>query len=409
MNTWQTLRIALRAVLRNKMRSFLTTLGIIIGVGAVIAMMAIGAGARSQVEQAFAAMGTNLLIILPGSSQSGGVRGGFGSQPTLTKDDLDAIKTQIPTVKRAAAALSSNQSLVGEDANWTTRVTGTTPEYFDIRTWPMDSGVGITDQDVEGGTKVVVLGHTVAEKLFGSYADPVGQSVRIGSTPFTVVGVAIRKGQSTNGQDYDDAAFIPISTYEQKIQGGLNSYIQGTIYVEADSSDDVSRAQTAITGMLRDRHHLLARDDDDFSIRNMSEVAGARQQGTDTMTAFLASVAAVSLLVGGIGIMNIMLVSVTERTREIGLRMALGAKPFDILAQFLIEALVLSLAGGAIGIAMGVAAAQIIGSRFQWPILVQPNVIVASVVFSATVGIVFGLYPARKASGLDPIDALRYE
>jgi putative ABC transport system permease protein len=408
-NPWQTLRIALRAVLRNKMRSFLTTLGIIIGVGAVIAMMAIGAGARSQVEQAFAAMGTNLLIILPGSSQAGGVRGGFGSQPTLTKDDLDAIRTQVTSVKRAAAALSSNQSIVGDDANWTTRVTGTSPEYFDIRAWPMDSGVGITEQDVEGGTKVLVLGHTVAEKLFGAYADPVGQTVRVASTPFTVVGVAIRKGQSTNGQDYDDAAFIPQTTYESKIQGGLNSYIQGTIYVEANSADDVSRAQKDITGLLRDRHHLLQRDDDDFSIRNMSEVAGARQQGTDTMTAFLASVAAVSLLVGGIGIMNIMLVSVTERTREIGLRMALGAKPLNILSQFLIEALVLSVAGGAIGIAAGVGAAKIIGSKFDWPILVQPDVIIASVVFSATVGIVFGLYPARKASQLDPIDALRYE
>ncbi len=409
MNAWQTLRIALRAVMRNKMRSFLTTLGIIIGVGAVIAMMAIGAGARSQVEQAFAAMGTNLLIILPGSSQSGGVRGGFGSQPTLTKDDLDAIKAQIPTVKRAAVALSSNQSLVGEDANWTTRVTGTTPEYFDIRTWPMDSGVGITDQDVEAGTKVVVLGHTVVEKLFGSYADPVGQSVRIGSTPFTVVGVAIRKGQSTNGQDYDDAAFIPVSTYEQKIQGGLNNYIQGTIYVEADSSDDVSRAQAAITAMLRDRHHLLSRDDDDFSIRNMSEVAGARQQGTDTMTAFLASVAAVSLLVGGIGIMNIMLVSVTERTREIGVRMAVGGKPQAILAQFLVEALTLSVAGGVIGLALGAGAARRLATQFGWPMQFSPGIAVIAVVFSAAVGVVFGLYPARKASLLDPIEALRYE
>jgi len=409
MNLWQTLRVALRAVLRNKMRSFLTTLGIIIGVGAVIAMMAIGAGAKSQVEQAFAAMGTNLLIVLPGSSTTGGVKGGFGSQPTLTMDDLDAVGSQVPTVKVAAPVLRSTQSLVSDDANWTTSVSGTTPDYFDIRSWPMESGVGITTQDVETGTKVVVLGKTVVAKLFGPNADPVGQNVRIASTPFTVVGVAIGKGQSTSGQDYDDAAFIPVTTFARKIQGGLNNYLQGTIYVEATSTDDIPRAQKDITALLRDRHHLAPRDDDDFSIRNMSEIAGARQQGTDTMTTLLASVAAVSLLVGGIGIMNIMLVSVTERTREIGLRMALGAKPFNILMQFLIEALVLSMAGGALGVATGLGIARGLAARFAWPMLVQPNVIVASVAFSATVGIVFGLYPARKASQLDPIDALRYE
>ena len=409
MKLWQTLRVAFRAVLRHKMRSFLTTLGIIIGVGAVIAMMAIGAGARSQVEQAFAAMGTNLLIVLPGSTTSGGVRGGFGSMPTLTHDDLDALRGQIPTVKNAAPALRSSQSLVSDDANWTTSVTGTTPEYFDIRNWPMETGVGITSQDVEGGTKVIVLGKTVVEKLFGANSDPIGQSVRVGSTPFTVVGVAIGKGQSTSGQDYDDAAFIPVTTFERKIQGGLNNYLQGPIYVEAVSMEDLARAQKDITALLRDRHHLLAREDDDFSIRNMSEIAGARQQGTETMTMLLASVAAVSLLVGGIGIMNIMLVSVTERTREIGLRMALGAKPLNILMQFLIEALVLSVAGGAAGVGFGLGTARTLASRFGWPMLVQPQVIVASVIFSASVGIVFGLYPARKASQLDPIDALRYE
>jgi putative ABC transport system permease protein len=406
---WQTLRVALRAIFRNKLRSFLTTLGIIIGVGAVIAMMAIGAGAKSQVEQAFAAMGTNLLIILPGSATSGGARGGFGSMPSLTKDDVEAIRTQVATVKRAAPALRSSQSLVGDVANWTTGVTGTTPEYFLIRNWPMQSGVSLTDQDVEGGAKVMVLGQTVADKLFGPNSDPVGQTVRVGSTPFSVVGVAAEKGQSSSGQDYDDATFIPVSTYEHKIQGSLNNYLQGTIYVEATSSADVDRAEKDITALLRDRHHLSARDDDDFSIRNMSEIAGARQQGTETMTMLLASVAAVSLLVGGIGIMNIMLVSVTERTREIGLRMALGAKPLNVLTQFLIEALVLSLAGGALGIGVGLGIAQGLAHRFGWPMLVQPEVILASVLFSASVGIIFGLYPARKASQLDPIDALRYE
>jgi putative ABC transport system permease protein len=409
LNLWQTLRVALRALLRNKTRSFLTTLGIIIGVGAVIAMMSIGAGAKSQVEQAFAAMGTNLLIVLPGSSTSGGVRGGFGSMPTLTQDDLEAIQTQVPTVKAVAPVLRSTQSLVSDDANWTTSVTGTTPDYFDIRNWPMESGVGITAQDVEGGTKVVVLGKTVVEKLFGANADPIGQTVRVANTPFSVVGVAITKGQSSSGQDYDDASFIPVTTYQRKIQGGLNNFLQGSIYVAAATTEDIPRAQKDITSLLRDRHHLSARDDDDFSIRNMAEIAGARQAGTDTMTTLLASVAAVSLLVGGIGIMNIMLVSVTERTREIGLRMALGAKPMNILTQFLIEALVLSTAGGGLGVAAGVGIARVLASRFAWPMLVQPDVIVASVAFSASVGIVFGLYPARKASQLDPIDALRYE
>jgi putative ABC transport system permease protein len=408
-NLWQTLKVALRAILRNKLRSLLTSLGIIIGVGAVIAMMAIGAGAKFQVEQAFAAMGTNLLIVQPGSTVSSGVRGGYGSMPTLTYDDLTAIRGEVPSVRTAAPVLRSSQSLICEEANWTTSVTGTTPEYFDIRDWPMASGVGITQQDVDSKTKVVVLGKTVVEKLFGANADPVGQPVRIGQIPFTVVGVAASKGQSSQGQDFDDAAFVPYTTFATKIQGRMNNYLQGQIYVEAISSEATERAQKEITALLRDRHHLAASDEDDFSIRNMAEIANARQQGTETMTTLLASVAAVSLFVGGIGIMNIMLVSVTERTREIGLRMALGAKPHNIMTQFLIEALSLSVAGGAIGIGSGLGVAIWLAKRFEWPIMIQPDVIVASVVFSATVGIVFGIYPAWKAAQLDPIDALRYE
>jgi putative ABC transport system permease protein len=408
-NPVQTLRVALRAIARNKLRAFLTTLGIVIGVGAVIAMMAIGAGAKARVEEAFAAMGTNVLIILPGSTSAGGVRGGFGSMPTLTWEDLAAIRKDVATVKMAAPTMRSSMPVVSEDNNWTTSITGTSPEYFDIRNWPIALGVPITQADVDSGTKVIVLGQTVVDKLYGASADPVGQSVRVGSTPFQVVGVASKKGQSATGQDYDDAAFIPVTTYERKIQGGLNNFILGTIYVEAASTEEIPRAQKDITALLRDRHHLGVRDDDDFSIRNMAEIAGARQQGTETMTMLLASVAAVSLLVGGIGIMNIMLVSVTERTREIGLRMALGAKPLNIMTQFLIEALVLSMAGGALGVGTGLGIARFLANRFQWPMLVQPNVILASVVFSASVGIVFGLYPARKASQLDPIDALRYE
>ncbi|MEA2753323.1 MAG: putative transport system permease protein [Myxococcales bacterium] len=409
MNPFVTLRIALRAVLRNKMRSFLTTLGIIIGVGAVIAMMAIGAGAKAQVEQAFAAMGTNLLIVLPGTSSTGGSKGGFGSQPTLTWDDLAAIKAEVATVRAVAPSLRSNQSLVSDQLNWTTSVTGTTPEYFDIRNWPMSDGVLFTQQDVDSGNKVVVLGQTVVARLFGPTSSPVGQTIRIGNTPFSVVGVAGKKGQSATGQDYDDGAFIPSTTFAHRIQGGLGKYLSGQMYVQATSSDTTTRALEDVRALLRDRHKLPPGADDDFSIRNLAEIAGAQAEGTDTMTTLLASVAAVSLLVGGIGIMNIMLVSVTERTREIGIRMAIGAKPSSILLQFLIEALVLSIAGGLVGVGSGVGVAWWLASRFKWPVQIQVDVILISVAFSAAVGIVFGLYPARKASQLDPIDALRYE
>jgi putative ABC transport system permease protein len=405
----QTVRVATRAILRNKMRSFLTTLGIIIGVAAVIAMMAIGAGAKARVEAAFAAMGTNLIIVLPGSTTAGGVQGGFGSMPTLTWDDLAAIRAELPTVKYAAPVLRGNQSIISEDQNWSTSVTGTTPEYFDLRTWPITIGAAFTQSDVDGGAKVVVLGQTVCAKLYGANANPVGHSVRIGSIPFQIVGVAARKGQSANGQDYDDAAFIPVTTFAQKIQGGLGKFLSGSIMVAATSSETTGRAQADVTALLRDRHHTAASADDDFSIRNLSEIAGAQQEGTNTMTTLLASVAAVSLLVGGIGIMNIMLVSVTERTREIGVRMAVGAKPRHILAQFLVEALTLSMAGGLLGVGLGVGVAEWLAGKFQWPMLIQPDVITVSVAFSALVGIVFGMYPARKASQLDPIDALRYE
>jgi putative ABC transport system permease protein len=408
-NLWQTVRAALRAILRNKLRSFLTTLGIVIGVGAVIAMMAIGAGARADIQANFAAMGTNLLIVLPGSTSAGGLRGGFGSMPTMTNDDMAAIGNDLASVKRVAPVLRSNQALISEESNWTTSVTGTTPEYFAIRSWPMDLGAAFTMQDVEAGTKVVVLGRTVADKLFGVNTNPVGQAIRIGPMPFDVIGVAAAKGQSSMGQDFDDVAFIPASTFAHKIQGRFNNFLQGTIYVEALTDDVVERAQKDITALLRDRHHLAATEDDDFSIRNMGEMAAMREESTRTMTTLLASVAAVSLLVGGIGIMNIMLVSVTERTREIGLRMALGAKPHNILSQFLIEAVVLSVSGGGLGIVLGLGAARWLGQLFHSRPQIQPEVIVASVVFSASVGIIFGLYPARKASQLDPIDALRYE
>ena len=403
------LRVASRALLRNRMRSFLTTLGIIIGVAAVIAMVAIGEGAKARVEQSFSAMGTSLLIVMPGSTTAGGVRGGFGSMPTLTWDDLRAIQNEVSSVHLAAPSLRSVAQVAYEDQNWSTSITGTTPEYFEIRSWDMAKGSSFTQSDVDGGTKVAVLGQTVVDRVFGATADPVGQVVRIRNIPFQVVAVMARKGQSPNGQDYDDAVVIPVSTFQTKIQGGLQKYLNGAIMISAISPDATARAERDVTDLLRDRHHIQPGADDDFSIRNLTEIASAQQEGTRTLTLLLSSIAAVSLLVGGIGIMNIMLVSVTERTREIGLRMAVGAKPKDILSQFLVEALTLSVAGGLFGVALGIGVAQYLGKQFDWPMLIRPGIVLLSVGFSAFVGIAFGLYPARKASLLDPIEALRYE
>jgi len=409
MTSLQTMRIAGRALLRNKLRSFLTALGIIIGVGAVIAMVAIGDGAKSMVEQQFAAMGSNLLIIQSGTTTSGGSRGGFGSQPTLTWDDMGAIQREVTAVKYVAPQLRSNAQVINEEQNWTTSVTGTTPDFFSIRTWPIALGQALSQADVDGATKTVVLGQTVVDKLYGPNSDPIGQSVRIRNVPFQVMGVLARKGQSANGQDYDDGVFIPSSTFQAKIQGGLKQYLAGVIIVSATGADATARAERQITALLRERHHLRKGSDDDFQIRNLSELAAAQQEGTRTLTTLLASIAAVSLLVGGVGIMNIMLVSVTERTREIGLRMAVGARRIDILYQFLIESLTLSIAGGVVGIATGLGVAQQLSTRFDWPLLIRPQVIIIAVAFSGLVGVGFGLYPARKASRLDPIEALRFE
>jgi putative ABC transport system permease protein len=400
-----TLRIATRALQRNGLRSFLTALGVIIGVAAVITMTAIGEGAKARIVEAFASMGTNLLVIMPGSTSLGGVRGGSGSMASITWEDLAAIRKE-PQVRSAAALLRSTASLISDSSNWSTTVQGTSAEYFDVRNWPTSIGTPLSASDVDSGAKVIVLGQTVATQLFGEGVNPVGQTVRVRQVPFTVIGVASRKGQSPQGQDYDDTAFVPQTTFAQKIQGGLGKYLQGTIFVAAY---DTGRAQVAVEALLRERHQIREGDESDFSIRNLAEIASAQQQGTETMTTLLASVALVSLLVGGIGIMNIMLVSVTERTREIGVRMALGAKPRHVLAQFLVEALVLSIAGGLLGIGLGIGVAMLLGERLGWPVLFQPYIIMLSAGFSALVGIVFGLYPARKASRLDPIEALRYE
>jgi len=402
-------RLAGRALARNKMRSFLTTLGVVIGVAAVIAMTAIGEGAKYRVQQAFESMGTNLLIVLSGSSATGGMQGGFGSQPTLTWDDLRAIRTELSAVKLAAPVLRAAAVVQAEDQNWTTGVVGTTPDYFQIRNWTVSAGQAMSEDDVTSGAKIVLLGQTVVEKLYGAGANPVGRTVRIKQAPFQVVGVLGRKGQSPMGQDYDDAVLVPVTTFQAKVQGGLGKFIPGAIFVGAVSAEATGRAQQQIAGLLRDRHRLPPGVDDDFSVRNLSEIASAQQQGTAVLTTLLASIAAVSLLVGGIGIMNIMLVSVTERTREIGIRMAVGGKPGDILAQFVTEALALSAGGGLIGVALGIGAALLLARQFHWPTIIRAATLVVSLGFSGLVGVVFGLYPARKASRLDPIDALRFE
>jgi putative ABC transport system permease protein len=394
------------STMRTALRS---TLGVLIGVGALIAITAIGAGAKANVEHAFASMGTNLVIVLPGSTSTGGVNGGFGSMPTLTWEDLAAIQRDLASVEAVAPELRANVPVIAGDQNWTTSLTGTSPEFFEMRSWPMTRGEPLQQADVDAAANAIVLGQTLVDRLYGAYADPIDQIVRVGTTPFHVVGIAARKGQSAIGQDLDDAAFVPYTTFAQRIQGGLGAYLRGSILVAASSSGDTAEVESDIAALLRDRHHLPPERDDDFSVHDMSEIAAAQEQGTETMTMLLASVALVSLVVGGIGIMNIMLVSVTERTREIGIRIALGAQPRHILLQFLVEALALSVAGGLLGIVCGVATAASVAARLDWPIRVQPAAVAVSIAFSALVGVVFGLYPARKASAVDPIDALRFE
>ena len=409
MNAFETGRIAVRALRRNGMRSGLTTLGMVIGVGAVIAMVAVGDGAKARVEQAFASMGSNLLVLLPGTARAGGAMGGFGSLPTVTWDDLRAIRTELPSVRWAAPELRAAVQVASEDQNWSTLATGTTPDLFEIRRWRVVRGAPLAASDVDGAAKVAIVGQTVADKLFGAGADPVGRVVRVKGVPFTVGGVLARKGQSSFGQDQDDAIFLPVTTFEQKVQGGLKGHVAGAVLVGAADAAATARAERQIRALLRDRHRLAAGADDDFSLRNLSELAAARQEGTETLRLLLAAIAAASLFVGGIGIMNIMLVSVTERTREIGIRMAVGATPGDIRLQFLGEALALALVGGLLGVAVGLAAAAWVGSSLGWPVVYRPAIGLLAVGVSAAVGVGFGLYPAHQAAKLDPIQALRYE
>ncbi|MCX5847251.1 MAG: ABC transporter permease [Deltaproteobacteria bacterium] len=407
-NIPSTLKISLRALRVNKMRSALTMLGIIIGVGAVIAMLAVGTGASERISQQIASIGSNLIIILPGSTTSGGLRMGSGGQPTLTKDDADAILKECSAVQDVAPVLNGAAQVVYSNQNWSTGVYGTTPGMLNIRDWPLASGRPFTEQDVRSATKVCLLGMTVMENLFGSI-DPVGQVIRIKKVPFTVIGVLDRKGQSPQGQDQDDTIYIPVTTAQKKIFGTTFPGMVRTIMVKAKSSEDLNAAEKQIIELLRQRHHIGPKKDNDFTVRNLTQIMQVAEQSTKVMTLLLGAIASVSLLVGGIGIMNIMLVSVTERTREIGIRMSVGAKTWDIRLQFIIEALTLSLIGGIIGIIAGVTGSKIIAAFAGWSTIVSLLSIFMAFGFSGLVGIFFGFYPAYKASLLNPIDALRYE
>jgi putative ABC transport system permease protein len=408
MNFLMTLRIAFKALSRNKMRSSLTMLGIIIGVGAVIAMIAIGSGAKARIQEQIASMGSNLLIVLSGSATSGGIRSGSGSVPTLTVEDAKTIANELTAIKYAAPVLPGFTQVVFGNQNWATMTYATTPEALLIRDWATVKGRSLTQADVDGAAKVCLLGQTVAENLFGEI-DPVGQVVRIKKFPFTVVGVLADKGQTTWGQDQDDIVYVPLKTGQRLLFGQQFPGMVRLISVQATDADTLKLAEDQITQLLRQRHRIRANQDNDFTVRNLTEAMSTAEESARVMSILLGAIASISLLVGGIGIMNIMLVSVTERTREIGTRMAVGARGRDILWQFLVESLVLSLVGGVIGIILGVGASQLISQMFKWPTLVSLQSLLISFSFAGGVGIFFGFYPARKAARMDPIEALRFE
>ncbi len=410
MSVWQSVRIAARALRVNKLRSALTMLGIIIGVSAVIAMVGVGAGAQARVAEQIQSLGSNLIIVLSGSVTSGGLRLGTGSQLTITEDDAAAIAREVAAVQVAAPSVRGGAQVVYGNLNWSTGIQGVTPDYIEAREWPITDGRQILSEDVDGATKVALLGQTTALNLFGE-SEPLGQIIRIKKVPFTVIGLLSRKGQNSWGQDQDDIILIPISTAKKKVLGAsqANPRAVGAISIKIRPGEDMQEAETQIRALLRQRHRLQTFQDDDFWLRNLSEVLQTQEESSRVMTYLLAAIASVSLLVGGIGIMNIMLVSVTERTREIGLRMAVGARRRHILLQFLIEAVTLSLIGGIFGIALGVGGSEAISYFAEWRTVVAPDSIVLAFGFAASIGIFFGFYPARKASRLDPIDALRYE
>jgi len=407
---WASIPIALDALRVHALRTTLTMLGIIIGVAAVIAMVSVGAGAEARIAEQIRSIGSNLIVVLSGASTSGGIRWGLGTQLTLTEEDARAIALEVPAVETAAPSVRGAAQTVYGNLNWSTVIQGVTPEYVITREWGLALGKMFAAEDVDAAAKVAVLGDTVWRQLFGG-TDPVGQTIRIKKVPFTVVGVLQPKGQSGWGQDQDDVILIPISTAKKKVLGTAQSNPRavGAISVRVRDASLMTEAEEQIRALLRQRHRLGPDQDDDFSVRVLTEMFAAQEESARVMTMLLAAIASVSLLVGGIGIMNIMLVSVTERTREIGLRMAVGARGRDILAQFLVEAVTLSIVGGLIGILIGVLASRVIAALAQWTTEIPLESIGLAFAFAAVVGIFFGFYPARKASRLDPIEALRYE
>ena len=405
MRVGSTFNVAFRALRRNKMRSVLTALGIIIGVGAVIAMVGIGNGAKAQVEAQIASLGQNVILIFSGSTTSSGIRTGWGGAGTLKVEDAEAIRREVPDVVGVSEEVVSTTQVAAGNQNWFTRIYGESADYFDIRQWPLADGAPFTPQDVRSANKVCVIGRTTATQVYGN-EDPVGQVLRIKEVPFTVTGVLTPKGLSTQGVDQDDIVIMPYTSAMKRVIGGTNLR---NINVQIGDARQVEAAQQQIISLLRQRHNIRPGRDDDFTVRNQQEIAEAATATSRIMTLLLGAIAGVSLVVGGIGIMNIMLVSVTERTREIGVRMAVGAHGSDILTQFLIEAVTLSSVGGVIGIICGVGASKILSTYAHWPTLISLSSIAIAFLFSGAVGIFFGFYPARKAAALDPIEALRYE
>lgn len=403
------IQLALTELRRNKMRSMLTMLGVIIGVGAVIAMVSIGQGASSSVQAQIASLGTNMILILPGSTTQGGVRAGAGTVQTLTIEDAKAIGKQASAVATVTFTRRGVSQVIYGNQNWNTAIFGVTPEYIIVRDWSLDLGFFFTKRDFDSAANVVVLGRTVVENLFLPGNNPIGQIIRIKNIPFRIIGVLSPKGQTAYGSDQDDVVLIPFTTAERKVFGAELTGRVGSIQVSAMSKEAIQEATGQIREILRARHRLEPGEEDDFTIRSLEDIAGTAQATSKVLTILLLIVGSISLIVGGVGIMNIMLVSVTERTREIGIRMAVGAKRKDILLQFLIEALVLSILGGFIGIFIGILGSKILSLSAGWPTLISGGAIVLSFIFAAAVGIFFGFYPANKASKLDPIEALRYE
>ena len=407
MNIFSTIKLALRALIRNPVRSILTMLGIVFGIGAVIAMVAGGQGAQASVKEVFQSLGTNVLVLSNNSMRQSGASAGAGGGASITWDDIQAVEREVPTIKWIAPVLETRTQVVSDQNNWQTSVSGTTANFFLVRSWDAAAGKTFDEDTGNSNAKVAVIGKTVATQLFAE-SDPIGQSVRINGQPFEVIGVLKTKGQSPRG-DNDDTIIIPLKTFEQKLTKGLAKYFRGQVLISMQQDGQAEETMASVSSLLRDRHKLDSSAEDDFRLRNPAEFAQAQQDSTERIATLLAIVAAVSLFVGGIGVMNIMLVSVIERTREIGIRMAVGAKPFDVMTQFLVESLLLAAVGGLLGLALGYLMALLMADYFGWKMFFPTSTAAIAFAISGGVGVVFGLYPAVRASQLDPITALRYE